>query len=83
MHEHLPTSSWIECRAEDEADVLYLTGIWRLAHVEAISGRLRELGLRARTRFVLDGSRLEALDTSAAASSCSSTWRTSAARGRW
>jgi len=65
MHEHLPTSSWIECRAEDEADVLYLTGIWRLAHVEAITGRLRELGLRARTRFVLDGSRLEALDTAA------------------
>jgi phospholipid/cholesterol/gamma-HCH transport system permease protein len=65
MHEHLPTSSWIECRVEDEADVLYLSGIWRLPHVEAISGRLRELGLRVRTRFVLDGSRLEALDTSA------------------
>lgn len=65
MPEDLPASSWIECRQEGEADVLYLTGVWRLAHVGAIAGRLRELALRAPGCFVLDGSRLEALDTAA------------------
>jgi len=66
MQENLPTSaSWIERKVEDDSDVLYLTGVWRLANVAAISGRLRELGLHARTRFVLDGSKLETLDTAA------------------
>ena len=65
MPENLPSSSWIERRVEDDSDVLYLTGVWRLANVAAIAGRLRELGLHARTRFVLDGSKLETLDTAA------------------
>ncbi len=65
MPENLPSSSWIERRVEDDSDVLYLSGVWRLANVVAIAGRLRELGLQARTRFVLDGSRLETLDTAA------------------
>jgi len=65
MHEDLPSPSWIECRVEDGSDVLYLSGAWHLANVESIEGRLRALGLRARERFVLDGSRLEGLDTAA------------------
>jgi phospholipid/cholesterol/gamma-HCH transport system permease protein len=65
MPERLPSSSWIECRVEDDSDVLYLAGDWRLANVAAIAGRLRDLGLHARTRFVLDGSRLESIDTAA------------------
>jgi len=65
MAESLSSTSLIELGVEDDSDVLYLTGAWRLANVAAISDRLRELGLHARTRFVLDGSRLETLDTAA------------------
>jgi phospholipid/cholesterol/gamma-HCH transport system permease protein len=65
MHEDLPSSSWIERRVEDDTHVLYLTGVWRLANVAAIAGRLQELGLHDGTHFVLDGSRLETLDTAA------------------
>ena len=50
---------------EDDTHVLYLTGVWRLANVAAISGRLHELELHDKTPFVLDGSRLETLDTAA------------------
>jgi phospholipid/cholesterol/gamma-HCH transport system permease protein len=60
-----PTTSWIERRVEDENDVLYLTGVWRLPHVPAIAARLRELGRREGAHVVLDGSRLETLDTAA------------------
>jgi phospholipid/cholesterol/gamma-HCH transport system permease protein len=65
MQGHPPSSSWIEHEVEDDSDVLYLTGSWRLSNVAAIAGRLRELGLRAPSRFVLDGSRLESMDTAA------------------
>ncbi len=65
MAETLPSSNWIERSEEDGSDVLYLSGAWRLPHAEAIARRLRALDLRGRTRFVLDGSRLESLDTSA------------------
>ncbi len=65
MAETLPSSNWIERSEEDGSDVLYLSGAWRLTHAEAIARRLRALDLRGRTRFVLDGSRLESLDTSA------------------
>lgn len=58
-------TAWIERKVEDEASVLYLTGVWRLPNVAAISGALRTLGLRGQNRFVVDGSRLEALDTAA------------------
>ncbi len=58
-------TQWIERKVEDDADVLYLTGAWRLPNVGAISDALRTLGLRAPGRFVVDGSRLEALDTAA------------------
>ncbi len=56
---------WIERKVEDDIHVLYLAGVWRLPNVPAISDALRALGLQGRNRFVLDGSRLEALDTAA------------------
>jgi phospholipid/cholesterol/gamma-HCH transport system permease protein len=60
-----PTTSWIEHGVEDDNDVLYLTGVWRLPNVPAIAARLRGLGLREGRHVVLDGSRLETLDTAA------------------
>lgn len=56
---------WIEREVEDDTDVLYLVGAWRLGDVPAIVGSLRELQLCAPKPFVLDGSRLQALDTAA------------------
>ncbi|TAK80763.1 MAG: MlaE family lipid ABC transporter permease subunit [Betaproteobacteria bacterium] len=56
---------WIERKVEDDIHVLYLAGVWRLPNVPAISDALRALGLQGQNRFVLDGSRLEALDTAA------------------
>ena len=56
---------WIERKAEDGADVLYLAGVWRLPNVAAISMRCARCGWRRQHRFVVDGSRLEALDTAA------------------
>jgi phospholipid/cholesterol/gamma-HCH transport system permease protein len=57
-------AGWIEHGVEDGEDVLYLKGAWRLSNLTAIVGALRSLELR-QSRFVLDGSRLEALDTAA------------------
>lgn len=65
MAEATPTTGWIERSVEDDNDVLYLTGVWRLPNVPAISARLHELELHDKTPFVLDGSRLETLDTAA------------------
>lgn len=45
--------------------MLYLTGVWRLPNVVAISDALHALGMKATNAFVVDGSRLEALDTAA------------------
>ncbi len=58
-------AGWIRHEVEGEASVLYLTGAWRLANLTAISAALRSLSLRVRKRFVLDGSRLQELDTAA------------------
>jgi len=58
-------AGWIEHEVEDGADVLYLRGVWRLSNLAAISNALRSLKLRASPGFMLDGSRLEALDTAA------------------
>jgi phospholipid/cholesterol/gamma-HCH transport system permease protein len=55
----------LEHKLEDGASVLYLSGDWRLANLAAISDSLRALDLKASRRFLLDGSRLEALDTAA------------------
>jgi phospholipid/cholesterol/gamma-HCH transport system permease protein len=56
---------FIEHRVEDGATVLYLTGAWRLAHLEAIARALAGLRLRLEKRYIVDGSRLRELDTAA------------------
>jgi phospholipid/cholesterol/gamma-HCH transport system permease protein len=56
---------WIERKTEGDAQVLYLAGFWRLPNAAAILEALRALRLQAPNRFILDGSRLEALDTAA------------------
>jgi len=56
---------WIHHEVEEGADILYLNGVWRLSNLTGISDALRALGLAARKQFVLDGSRLEELDTAA------------------
>jgi phospholipid/cholesterol/gamma-HCH transport system permease protein len=58
-------ASWIHHEVEEGASVLYLTGIWRLSNLAAISDALQSLGLRLQDRFVLDGSGLQDLDTAA------------------
>ncbi len=58
-------AGWIQHEVEDGASVLYLTGAWRLANLPAISADLRALALKLGKRFVLDGSRLQELDTAA------------------
>jgi phospholipid/cholesterol/gamma-HCH transport system permease protein len=56
---------WIQHDVEDGASVLRLTGAWRLSNLAAIADALQSLGLRICDRFVLDGSRLQELDTAA------------------
>ena len=58
-------ASWVELRAENGASVLYLSGAWRLGNLARIAGALEALRLPALRACVLDGSRLEALDTAA------------------
>jgi phospholipid/cholesterol/gamma-HCH transport system permease protein len=55
---------WIAPELESGANVLYLQGHWRLAHVSGISEEVEALHL-AGSHCVLDGSRLEELDTAA------------------
>jgi phospholipid/cholesterol/gamma-HCH transport system permease protein len=57
---------WVEGRVEDGADVLILGGAWRLPHAAEIAHALRDVRTSSSARFVVDGSRLEALDTAAA-----------------
>lgn len=59
-------AAFIERAVEDGTDVLYLAGAWRLQNVPAIAEALRRLSLQARSAFVVDGTRLESLDTAAA-----------------
>jgi hypothetical protein len=56
---------WIHHEAEEGADILYLSGVWRLSNLIAIANALRALRPAARAHFVLDGSRLQELDTAA------------------
>jgi phospholipid/cholesterol/gamma-HCH transport system permease protein len=58
-------SPWIERNEEEGVEVLWLIGVWLLPQVGAIVQCLRTLRLQAPRPFILDGSRLEALDTSA------------------
>ena len=55
---------WIAPDLESGANVLYLQGRWRLAHVPGIANEVAALRL-AGDHCVLDGSRLEELDTAA------------------
>jgi len=55
---------WIAPALEDGANVLYLQGRWRLPHVPGIAAEIDALRL-AGDHCVLDGSRLEELDTAA------------------
>lgn len=56
---------WIQHEVEGGADVLYLSGVWRLANLVPITQALQSLGLAPRRHYVIDGSRLAALDTAA------------------
>lgn len=58
-------ATWIQHEVEEGTSVLYLTGVWRLSNLVAISDALRALSLTAQKHFVLDGSRLKELDTAA------------------
>lgn len=57
--------SFIDHRIEDGADVLYLSGVWRLPNLVPITQALRRLTLASGARCVLDGGALEAMDTAA------------------
>jgi phospholipid/cholesterol/gamma-HCH transport system permease protein len=59
------SNRWMHHEVEDGVSVLYLTGAWRLANLTAISDALRSLSLGAHKQCMLDGSRLEDLDTAA------------------
>jgi phospholipid/cholesterol/gamma-HCH transport system permease protein len=59
------TGSWIERSQEGGVEVLWLAGVWLLPNVGAIVRRLGLLRLEAPRPFILDGSRLAALDTAA------------------
>lgn len=54
---------WIEAAREDGATVLYLQGAWRLPNLPAVDAEIRALRLARERPCVLDGSRLETLDT--------------------
>ena len=59
----MSTARWIQDTSEDEATVLYLQGAWHLANLPEVAGEIRALTLPSGRPCVLDGSRLEALDT--------------------
>lgn len=54
---------WIEAAREGGATVLYLQGAWRLPNLPAVAAEIRALPLVQDRPCVLDGSRLETLDT--------------------
>ena len=56
----------MQLAVENGANVLYLSGRWRLSNIAALTDTLRDLKLGPGTGCVLDGSRLAELDTSAA-----------------
>lgn len=61
-----PPPTWIEHAVEHDVDVLYLQGAWRLAQLPDLVAQIAALPvLTAGRRCVLDGSRLQELDTAA------------------
>jgi phospholipid/cholesterol/gamma-HCH transport system permease protein len=59
------TAGWLQQEVEDGVTVLYLKGAWRLANLAPISAALESAKAGARKSCVLDGSRLQELDTAA------------------
>jgi phospholipid/cholesterol/gamma-HCH transport system permease protein len=59
----MKTARWIEDVPENGATVLYLQGEWRLAYLRDLAEEVRALRLPHGRPCILDGSRLEALDT--------------------
>jgi phospholipid/cholesterol/gamma-HCH transport system permease protein len=60
-----PLQSPIHLSAEADCDVLYLQGSWRLDRAAAIAQAVGALALHPQRACVLDGSRLQELDTTA------------------
>jgi phospholipid/cholesterol/gamma-HCH transport system permease protein len=60
-----PGAALIGRGSEGGSVVLYLAGVWRLPNVPALVAALQALQLQAPGPVILDGSRLEALDTAA------------------
>ena len=60
-----PAPRWLGREMEGDTNVLYLSGAWRLQNVPAIVEALRALPIRSADTFIVDGSRIEALDTAA------------------
>ncbi|HEX6704118.1 MAG TPA: ABC transporter permease [Albitalea sp.] len=54
---------WIEDKREDGAIVLYLQGAWRLPYLNGVAAEIGALRLSPQQPCILDGSRLETLDT--------------------
>ncbi|WP_157730943.1 hypothetical protein [Variovorax sp. HW608] len=54
---------WIDGTREDGATVLYLQGAWRLPYLHAVTDEIESLPLSPQQPCILDGSRLETLDT--------------------
>jgi phospholipid/cholesterol/gamma-HCH transport system permease protein len=61
----VPPRRWIEHRREDGAMVLYLQGAWQLPQLQAVAAEIGALRLSPRQPCILDGSRLQTLDTAA------------------
>ena len=59
------TAGWLQQEVEEGVTVLYLKGAWRLANLAAISAALQSAEAGRQKGCVLDGSRLQELDTAA------------------
>ncbi|MDB5856826.1 MAG: hypothetical protein JWQ76_515 [Ramlibacter sp.] len=57
-------ATWIEQALHEGTCVLYLQGAWRLENLQSLAAEIQSLRLAPALPCVLDGSRLEALDTS-------------------
>ncbi len=60
-----PPPPWLAQATEDGVSVLYLQGRWRLPHVAEIETEIDSLTLAGEKHCVIDGSRLENLDSAA------------------
>ena len=56
---------WLVLANEEGVGVLYLQGRWRLPHVGEIESEIEGMTLSGKTHCMIDGSRLEELDTAA------------------